>query len=66
LTSATSSSPSAAPCALPVFILFGAGKPITVRSRMNDGRVVSARAASNADMMATTSSPPSTTWTCQP
>ena len=31
-------SPSAEPCALPVFISLGAGKPITVRSRMNDGR----------------------------
>ena len=38
----TSASPSAEPCALPVFMALGAGKAITVRSRMNDGRSVSA------------------------
>ena len=39
LTAATSSSPSAEPCALPVFMALGAGKAMTVRSRMNDGPV---------------------------
>jgi hypothetical protein len=46
LVAATSSLPSAEPWALPVFCLFGAGQPMIVRSAMNDGRPVSARAAS--------------------
>ena len=33
----TSASPSAEPCAAPVFCLFGAGQPMIVRSTMNDG-----------------------------
>ena len=41
----TSSSPSAEPCAAPVFCLFGAGQPMMVRSTMIDGRSVSALAA---------------------
>ena len=53
---ATSSSPSAEPWALPVFCLFGAGQPMIVRSTMNDGRPVSALAASIAASSASTSS----------
>ena len=45
LVAATSSAPSAEPCASPVFCLFGAGQPMIVRSAMNDGRSVSSRAA---------------------
>ena len=68
----TSSSPSAEPCALPVFCLFGAGQAMIVRSPMNDGRSVSALAASSA---ASSASRPrrtsvrasqSTRCTCQP
>ena len=66
LTPATSSAPSAAPCTPPVFIFFGAGKPMTVRSRMIEGRSPTALAASAAARIAETSSPPSTTCTCQP
>ena len=36
---ATSSSPSAEPCALPVFCRVGAGQAIVVRSPMNVGRL---------------------------
>jgi hypothetical protein len=39
LVAATSSAPSAEPCALPVFCLFGAGQPMIVRSAMNEGLV---------------------------
>ena len=42
LVAATSSSPRALPCALPVFCAFGAGQAMTVRSAMKDGRSVSA------------------------
>src|SRR5437764_451682 len=45
LVVATSSAPSAEPCALPVFCLLGAGQPMMVRRLMNDGRPVSAFAA---------------------
>ena len=40
-----SSSPSAEPCAAPVFCLVGAGQPMMVRTAMKDGRCVSACAA---------------------
>src|SRR3954453_6839458 len=69
---ATSSAPRAEPCALPVFCLFGAGQPMIVRSVMNDGRLVSAFAASIAASSASTSSTywplcfQSTVCTCQP
>ena len=70
---ATSSAPSALPWALPVPCLFGAGQPMIVCSAMNDGRSVSARAASSAAASASTSSsyePSSETkltrCTCQP
>jgi len=53
---ATSSTPSAEPCALPVFCSFGAGQPMIVRSRMIEGRSVSASAASTARCSASTSS----------
>ena len=69
LVAATSSSPSAEPWALPVFCLFGAGQPMIVRSWMNDGRSVTAWAASQASTRprcSVTFSPPSTSWTCQP
>jgi hypothetical protein len=56
LVAATSSLPSAEPWILPVFCLFGAGQPMIVRSEMNDGRSVSAFAASNARHSASTSS----------
>ena len=52
----TSSAPSAEPWILPVFCLFGAGQPMIVRSAMNDGRPVSALAASSAWYSASTSS----------
>jgi hypothetical protein len=42
LVAATSSAPSAEPCALPVFCLFGAGQPMIVRSAMKLGRSVTA------------------------
>ena len=48
LVAATSSSPSAEPCAAPVFCLVGAGQPMIVRSAMNDGLSVTALAASKA------------------
>ena len=41
LVAATSSAPSAAPCASPVFCAFGAGQAMMVRSAMRDGCVVS-------------------------
>ena len=69
---ATSSAPSAEPWALPVFCLVGAGQPMIVRSRMNDGRSVSSVAASSAAYSASTSSwyllpaVKSTVCTCQP
>ena len=56
LVAATSSAPSAEPWILPVFCLFGAGQPMMVRSAMNDGRSVSALAASSAAYSASTSS----------
>ncbi len=73
LVALTSSSPSALPCALPVFCAFGAGQAMMVRRAMNDGRSVTALAASKAAASACTFSayfPPSesqsTRWTCQP
>ena len=45
MVAATSSAPSAEPCALPVFCLVGAGQPMMVRSAMNDGLSVTALAA---------------------
>ena len=43
LVAATSSSPSAEPCALPVFCAFGAGQAMIVRSAMKLGRSVTRR-----------------------
>ena len=43
------------PCALPVFCAVGAGQPMIVRSAMNEGRSVSARAAVSAAANAATS-----------
>ena len=37
MVAATSSAPSAEPCAAPVFCLFGAGQAMIVLSAMNDG-----------------------------
>ncbi len=47
-------SPSAEPCAAPVFCLVGAGQPMIVRSTMNDGLSVTALAASIASYSAWT------------
>ena len=44
LVAATSSAPSAEPCALPVFCRFGAGQAMIVRSTMKLGRSVTASA----------------------
>ena len=76
LVAATSSAPSAEPWILPVFCLFGAGQPMMVRSAMNDGRPVSALAASDRRVqrldvlvvVALSASPlrQSTVCTCQP
>ena len=66
LVALTSSSPSAEPCAAPVFCLFGAGQAMIVLSWMNDGRPVSAFAAAKAASTAARSSPSSTRCTCQP
>ena len=52
----TSSSPSAAPCALPVPWAPGEGQAMTVRSMMNVGLSVTLRPASIAAMSASTSS----------
>ena len=48
LVAATSSAPSAEPCALPVFCLFGAGQPMMVRSAMMEGWSVLAWRRSSA------------------
>jgi hypothetical protein len=56
LVALTSSPPSAEPWIFPVFCLFGAGQPMTVRNLMNDGLDVSAFAAWNAAYRAGTSS----------
>jgi hypothetical protein len=56
LVAATSSAPSAEPCAFSLFCRFGAGQPMMVRSRMIDGRSVSASAARIALCSASTSS----------
>jgi len=40
LVLATSSAPSAAPCAAPVFCASGAGQAMIVRSAMNEGWAV--------------------------
>jgi hypothetical protein len=73
LVAATSSAPSALPCALPVFCASGAGHAMIVRSEMKDGRSVTSRALSSALASAATSSSyvpsaesQSTSWTCQP
>ena len=73
LVAFTSASPSALPCALPVFWASGAGQAITVRSEMNEGRSVTARALSKAVARACTfssyvpsSASQSTSCTCQP
>ena len=73
LVAATSSAPSAEPCAFPVFWAFGAGQAMIVRSRMKLGLSVTASAALIAAYSAGTSSryslPPwvqSTSCTCQP
>src|SRR3984957_2381022 len=47
------SSPRAEPFALPVFINFGGGKPMMVRSEMNDGLSVAAFALAMASSMPT-------------
>ena len=56
LVLATSSAPSAAPWASPVFCASGAGQAMIVRSAMNDGWPVFALAAANASARAATSS----------
>ena len=66
LVAFTSSAPRAAPCTEPVFILVGAGNPMTVRTRMKEGRVVSACASATACSMAVTFSPAGTSSTCHP
>ncbi|MDH6113334.1 hypothetical protein P3T34_005549 [Kitasatospora sp. MAP12-44] len=70
LVAAISASPSAEPCALPVFCASGAGQAMIVRIAMMDGREVSALAAVSASAMACTSTSPlllgATRWTCQP
>ena len=73
LVAATSSSPSALPCAFSVPCALGAGHAMIVSSTMSDGLSVTAPAAVIASYSAGTSStyslPPlvqSTTWTCQP
>ena len=54
LVAATSSAPSAEPCAAPVFCLCGAGQPMIVRSAMIDGAAVWSRAAASASASAST------------
>ena len=54
LVAATSSLPSALPCALPVFCFFGAGQPMIVRRLMKLGRSVTSRASSSASIRALT------------
>ena len=73
LVLATSSSPSADPCAFPVFWASGAGQAMIVRSTMKLGRSVTASAFLIASCSAGTSSAyvvsswvQSTVWTCQP
>ena len=61
-----SSAPRADPWEAPVFIFVGAGYAMIVRSWMNEGRSVTAFAASIASRMPVTFSPPSNSWTCQP
>ena len=61
-----SSSPRADPCAAPVFCFVGAGQPMIVRTAMIDGRSVTRCAFLIAASRATTSSPESTRWVCQP
>ena len=56
LVAFTSGTPSAEPCAAPVFCLFGAGQPMMVRSAMNDGASVCSLAFRNAWYRACTSS----------
>ncbi len=67
---ATSSSPSAEPCAASVFCACGAGQAMIVRIAMIDGREVSACAARSAAYSAWTSTSPfsagSIRCTCQP
>lgn len=70
LVAATSSSPSAEPCEASVFWACGAGQAMIERAAMNDGRPVSALAASSALYRPAGSRSPlgswSTRWTCQP
>ena len=73
LVAATSSSPSAEPCALPVFCASGAGQAMIVLSTMKLGLSVTWCALRIAAYSAGRSSsyfvPPlvqSTVWTCQP
>ena len=63
---AISSSPSALPCASPVFCFVGAGQPMMVRIEMIDGRSVTFCASRIAFSRPATSSPDSTDWVCQP
>ncbi len=70
---ATSSSPRADPCALPVFWAFGAGQAMIVRSTIMLGLSVTLSAFSSAFQTASTSSTyswpslvQSTVCTCQP
>ncbi len=67
---ATSSAPSAEPCAASVFCACGAGQAMIERIAMKEGREVSSRAASSASYRACTSTLPlnagSIRWTCQP
>ncbi len=70
LVAATSSSPSAEPCAASVFWALGAGQAMIERIAMNEGRPVSALAASMARYSAAGSRSPfafgATRCTCQP
>ena len=56
MVAATSSAPSAEPCAAPVFCLCGAGQPMIVVSAMSDGASVCSLAVSSAWYSAWTSS----------
>ena len=71
LVAATSSSPSAEPCAASVFCAFGAGQAMIERIAMNEGRSVSALRGLRAPRTAPAGSRSplgsgSTRWTCQP
>ncbi len=70
LVARTSGSPSALPCALPVFCRFGDGQPMMLRTWMKVGRSFSASAASMAACTPATSIDPSpfmaTLWVAHP